>query len=143
VTCYCSYHLGFVCVLLELESSCLVCGYIIGALLLSICRFYSVNCNHGNFSILKKISTLVACQQLLIVDPKKRLGCGNQGITAIKGHSWFDSTDWDALLEGGVEVPSEIIRRLEYALDVHPTDDTYQVFDLRPDEDDPPWLEGW
>lgn len=80
---------------------------------------------------------------MLIVDPKKRLGCGNQGITAIKGHSWFDSTDWDALLEGGVEVPSEIIRRLEYALDVHPTDDTYQVFDLRPDEDDPPWLEGW
>ncbi|CAM6041364.1 unnamed protein product [Sphagnum compactum] len=81
--------------------------------------------------------------KLLIVDPKKRLGCGNQGITAIKGHSWFDSTDWDALLEGGVEVPSEIIRRLEYALNVHPTDDTYQVFDLRPDEDDPPWLEGW
>ncbi|CAK9194927.1 unnamed protein product [Sphagnum troendelagicum] len=81
--------------------------------------------------------------KFLIVDPKKRLGCGNQGITAIKGHSWFDSTDWDALLEGGVEVPSEIIRRLEYSLDVHPTDDTYQVFDLRPDEDDPPWLEGW
>jgi hypothetical protein len=36
LTCYCSYHLGFFCVLLGLESSCLVCGYIIGALLLSI-----------------------------------------------------------------------------------------------------------
>jgi hypothetical protein len=29
------------------------------------------------------------------------------------------------------------------AIDFLPLDDCYQVFDLQPNEDDPPWLDGW
>lgn len=82
-------------------------------------------------------------QQLLVVDASKRLGCGSQGTNAIKEHAWFRGIDWDDLLECRFEVPAEIMSRLQMALEYLPADDTYQVFDLQPDEDDPPWLEGW
>uniref|UniRef100_A0A7I4CT79 cGMP-dependent protein kinase n=1 Tax=Physcomitrium patens TaxID=3218 RepID=A0A7I4CT79_PHYPA len=81
--------------------------------------------------------------KLLVVDPTKRLGCDSHGALAIKGHPWFRGVNWDKLLDCSVEVPSEIMTRLQLAIDFLPVDDSYQVFDLQPDEDDPPWLDGW
>ncbi len=81
--------------------------------------------------------------QLLVVDPSRRLGCDSQGASAIKEHPWFRGINFDKLLDCNVEVPLEIMNRLQLAIDFHPVDDSYQVFDLRPDEDDPPWLDGW
>lgn len=82
-------------------------------------------------------------QQLLVVDPNRRLGCGSHGPTAIKEHPWFKDINWDKLLDCSVAVPMEILTRLQLALDFLPVDDSYQVFDLQPDEDAPPWLDGW
>ena len=82
-------------------------------------------------------------QQLLVIDPSRRLGCDSQGPTAIKQHPWFRGVNWDQLLDCSVPVPFEIVTRLQLAIDFLPVDDSYQVFDLQPDEDDPPWLDGW
>lgn len=81
--------------------------------------------------------------KLLVVDPTKRLGCDSHGSLAIREHPWFRGINWDKHLDCSVEVPSEIMTRLQLAIDFLPVDDSYQVFDLQPDEDDPPWLDGW
>ncbi|KAG0576965.1 hypothetical protein KC19_5G121600 [Ceratodon purpureus] len=81
--------------------------------------------------------------KLLVIDPSRRLGCDSQGPIAIKHHPWFRGVNWDKLLDCSVPVPSEIVTRLQLAIDFLPVDDSYQVFDLQPDEDDPPWLDGW
>lgn len=81
--------------------------------------------------------------QLLVVDPNQRLGCDSQGAAAIREHPWFRGVNWDALLDRSAEVPSEILTRLQLAIDFLPVDDSYQVFDLQPEYDSPPWLDGW
>ncbi|KAG0616355.1 hypothetical protein M758_5G108200 [Ceratodon purpureus] len=81
--------------------------------------------------------------KLLVIDPSRRLGCDSQGPIAIKQHPWFRGVNWDQLLDCSVPVPFEIVTRLQLAIDFLPVDDSYQVFDLQPDEDDPPWLDGW
>ena len=81
--------------------------------------------------------------QLLVVDPSERLGCDSQGLMAIKKHPWFQDINWDKLLAGSFEVPAEIASRVQLAFDFLPVDDGYQVFGLQPDEENPPWLDGW
>ena len=62
---------------------------------------------------------------------------------AIKKHPWFQDINWDKLLAGSFEVPAEIASRVQLAFDFLPVDDGYQVFGLQPDEENPPWLDGW
>ncbi|TYZ60843.1 hypothetical protein PybrP1_000422 [[Pythium] brassicae (nom. inval.)] len=44
-------------------------------------------------------------QRLLVKNPKRRLGCGDEGALEIMRHPWFHGVDWDALLQRRVEPP--------------------------------------
>jgi serine/threonine protein kinase len=44
-------------------------------------------------------------QRLLVKNPKRRLGCGDEGALEIMRHPWFHGIDWDALLQRRVEPP--------------------------------------
>ena len=38
-------------------------------------------------------------------DPVSRLGCRKDGAREVMSHSWFRSTDWEALLRRSVKTP--------------------------------------
>ncbi|TMW59079.1 hypothetical protein Poli38472_007224 [Pythium oligandrum] len=44
-------------------------------------------------------------QRLLVKNPKRRLGCGENGPMEIMQHEWFTGVDWDALLLKHIEPP--------------------------------------
>jgi streptogramin lyase len=50
----------------------------------------------------------------------------------------------ETLIGETVKVAAVVPKEAEAeAIDFLPVDDCYQVFDLQPDKDDPPWLDGW
>lgn len=44
-------------------------------------------------------------ENLLIKDPKLRLGSGMYGLQEVKDHPWFKSIDWDALEKKEIKPP--------------------------------------
>ena len=44
-------------------------------------------------------------KKLIVVNPNERLGSGKGGILRIKSHPWFNSIDWNALLEKKIKAP--------------------------------------
>ncbi|KAJ0398080.1 hypothetical protein P43SY_001170 [Pythium insidiosum] len=44
-------------------------------------------------------------QGLLVKNPRRRMGCGEEGPMEIMQHPWFHGVDWDALLQKRVEPP--------------------------------------
>ncbi|KAJ7533473.1 hypothetical protein O6H91_13G050700 [Diphasiastrum complanatum] len=83
--------------------------------------------------------------ELLLVDPTKRLGCGSTGANAIKQHPWFLGMDWEGLLEGRVEVPSEVTMRLSKLSSFHRAEDQQHLETPTEGADcnTPMWLENW
>lgn len=85
--------------------------------------------------------------QLLVVEEKDRLGSDEQGADLIKQHSWFAGLDWEDMLECQVNVPKEILSRLELALDSHYVEESHQFSDTGitslEELNTPLWLEDW
>lgn len=85
--------------------------------------------------------------KLLVVEEKDRLGSDEQGADLIKQHSWFAGLDWEDMLECQVNVPKEILSRLELALDSHYVEESHQFSDTGitslEELNTPLWLEDW
>jgi serine/threonine protein kinase len=45
---------------------------------------------------------------LLVLDPLSRLGCGADGLEALKRHRWFASVDWAAVRARSLPAPIKI-----------------------------------
>lgn len=85
--------------------------------------------------------------KLLVVDEKERLGADERGAVLIKQHPWFAGLDWEALLECQIAVPTEIVSRLESAMETHHAEDLQLHSDngltSLEDVNDQLWLDDW
>ena len=76
---------------------------------------------HGDFPIYSKLfqkidfpeylldETVDIIEQLLNVDPKKRLGAGPQGFQHLKTHPYFNGINWDQLESKRVKPPPVLV----------------------------------
>jgi hypothetical protein len=85
--------------------------------------------------------------QLLVVEEKERLG-SDGGADSIKRHPWFVGLDWEGLLECHVNVPNEIMSRLEVALESHHMEESHYSMDSNnavslEELNSPLWLDDW
>jgi len=58
--------------------------------------------------------SIIIMQDLLVVDPNKRLG-GNNGAEAVKRHKWFSDIKWDLLIQKKLKPP--YIPKLKHNVD--------------------------
>ena len=82
-----------------------------------------------------------------MVEEKERLG-SDGGTDSLKRHPGFGGVDWDGILECHVNVPDEIMCRLEVALESHHLEESHHSMDSNSiasleELNTPLWLDDW